>query len=146
MQTTQENCVSHIPSLVPVPGRDMFVQAWYQGGASLVDFSDSANPVEIGYFDRGPNSATALVLGGLWSTYWYNGVTYGSEIGRGFDVYGLKPTASCRERDRRRQGGPGRRLNVQNQQHFVNQPSFAVARSRRPARPRGRHRPARSRG
>ena len=63
VQTSQENCVSHIPSLVPVPGRDLFVQAWYQGGASLVDFSDSANPVEIGYFDRGPNSAAALVAG-----------------------------------------------------------------------------------
>ena len=85
-QTNQENCVSHIPSLVPVPGRDIFVQAWYQGGASLVDFTDSANPVEIGYFDRGPISATALVLGGFWSTYWYNGAIYGSEIARGFDV------------------------------------------------------------
>ena len=79
-QTTQENCVSHIPSLVPVPGRDIFVQAWYQGGASLVDFTDPSNPKEIGYFDRGPINATALVLGGYWSTYWYNGAIYGSEI------------------------------------------------------------------
>ena len=131
VQTTQENCVSHIPSLVPVPGRDLFVQAWYQGGASLVDFSDSANPVEIGYFDRGPNSATALVTGGLWSTYWYNGVAYGSEIGRGFDVFGLTPISgqlTQNEIDAAREVTTAR-LNVQNQQHFVNQPSFAVARS-----------------
>ena len=54
VQTSQENCVAHNMSLVPVPGRDIFVQAWYQGGLSVVDFSDTANPVEIGYFDRGP--------------------------------------------------------------------------------------------
>jgi hypothetical protein len=76
-QTTQENCVSHLPSLVPIPNRDVFVQAWYQGGASLVDFTDSSNPKEIGYFDRGPiplvPPSTTLTLGGFWSTYWYNG-------------------------------------------------------------------------
>ena len=105
----QENCVSHLPSLVPVPGRNIMVQAWYQGGASLVDFSDSTKPVEIGYFDRGPISPTALVLGGLWSTYWYNGATYGSEIARGFDVWNLTPTeAAVGERDRGGQGGRGR--------------------------------------
>jgi hypothetical protein len=93
VQTNQENCVSHIPSLIPVPGRDIFVQAWYQGGASVVDFSDSAHPVEIGYYDRGPINATSLVTGGLWSTYWYNGAIYGSEIARGLDVWGLTPTA-----------------------------------------------------
>ena len=131
VQTNQENCVSHIPSLVPVPGRDLFVQAWYQGGASLVDFSDPTNPVEIGYFDRGPNSATALLPGGLWSTYWYNGVAYGSEIGRGLDVFGLTPISgqlTQNEIDAAREVTTAR-LNVQNQQHFVNQPSFAVARS-----------------
>ena len=68
-QTNQENCVSHIPSLVPIPGRDIFVQAWYQGGASLVDFTDPANPKEIGYFDRGPINPTDDGLGGHWSTY-----------------------------------------------------------------------------
>ena len=116
---------------MPVPGRDLFVQAWYQGGASLVDFSDSANPVEIGYYDRGPNSAASLVTGGLWSTYWYNGVAYGSEIGRGFDVFGLTPISgqlTQNEIDAAREVTTAR-LNVQNQQHFVNQPSFAVARS-----------------
>ena len=91
-QTTQENCVAHNSSLVPVPGRDILVQAWYQGGTSVIDFTDSANPTEIAYFDRGPINTpnpTALNLGGLWSTYWYNGTIYGSEIARGFDTFGL---------------------------------------------------------
>src|SRR5215216_1052900 len=128
VQTTQENCVSHIPSLVPVPGRDVFVQAWYQGGASLVDFTDSAHPVEIGFYDRGPISASSLVLGGLWSTYWYNGETYGSEIARGFDVFGLTPTDQLSENEieasREVQVG---RLNVQHQDRITWAPSFAVA-------------------
>jgi hypothetical protein len=131
VQTNQENCVSHIPSLVPVPGRDLFVQAWYQGGASLVDFSDSSNPVEIGYYDRGPISATALVLGGLWSTYWYNGETYGSEIARGFDVWSLSPIEgqlTQNEIDAAREVQVGR-LNVQHQDQVAWAPSFAVARS-----------------
>jgi hypothetical protein len=130
VQTAQENCVSHIPSLIPVPGRDIFVQAWYQGGASVVDFSDSANPVEIGFYDRGPISPTALVLGGLWSTYWYNGETYGSEIARGFDVYGLTPTAqlSSNEIAAAREVQVDR-LNVQHQDRLTWTPSFAVVRS-----------------
>ena len=93
VQTSQENCVSHIPSVIPVPNRDIMVQAWYQGGASVVDFTDPSNPKEIGYYDRGPNSGTSLVTGGLWSTYWYNGRIYGSEIARGFDVWKLTPSA-----------------------------------------------------
>ena len=130
VQTDQENCVSHIPSLVPVPGRDIFVQAWYQGGASLVDFSDSSNPVEIGYYDRGPISSTALVLGGLWSTYWYNGDTYGSEIARGFDVFGLTETDELSENeiDAAREVQV-KRLNVQHQDKIKWDPSFAVVRS-----------------
>jgi hypothetical protein len=130
VQTTTENCVSHIPSLVPVPGRDVFVQAWYQGGASLVDFSDSRNPVEIGYYDRGPISATSLVLGGLWSTYWYNGETYGSEIARGLDVFGLTPTAkmSANEIAAAREVQVDR-LNVQHQDKIRWKPSFAVVRA-----------------
>jgi hypothetical protein len=129
-QTDQENCVSHIPSLVPVPGRDIFVQAWYQGGASLVDFSDSRNPVEIGYYDRGPIHPTTMVLGGLWSTYWYNGETYGSEIFRGFDVFGLTPTAqlSSNEIEAAREVEFDR-LNVQRQDRIRWKPSFAVVRS-----------------
>ena len=91
-QTTQENCVAHNASLVPVPGRDIIVQAWYQGGVSVVDFTDSANPTEIAFFDRGPINTpnpTGLNLGGLWSTNWYNATIYGSEIARGFDTFGL---------------------------------------------------------
>jgi len=129
-QTLQENCVSHIPSLVPVPGRDIFVQAWYQGGASLVDFSDSSKPVEIGYFDRGPVSGSSLVFGGFWSTYWYNGETYGSELARNFDVLGLTPTEnlSANEIAAARELQVGR-LNVQHQDRIRWQPSFAVVRS-----------------
>jgi hypothetical protein len=130
VQTNQENCVSHIPSLIPVPGRDIFVQAWYQGGASVVDFTDSSHPVEIGFYDRGPISSTSLVLGGLWSTYWYNGATYGSEIARGLDVYGLTPTAQLSQNEiaaaREVQVD---RLNVQHQDRITWEPSFAVVRS-----------------
>ena len=80
-----------------MPGRDIMAQAWYQGGISLIDFTDSANPVEIAFFDRGPISATSLVLGGFWSAYWYNGNIYGSEIARGFDVFGLLPSEHLTE-------------------------------------------------
>jgi hypothetical protein len=91
-QTAQENCVAHNGSLVPVPGRDIKVQAWYQGGLSVFDFTDATRPVEIAFFDRGPISAEKLILGGYWSVYWYNGYIYGSEIARGLDVLELKPS------------------------------------------------------
>jgi hypothetical protein len=130
VQTDQENCVSHLPSLVPVPGRDIMVQAWYQGGTSLIDFSDSSNPVEIGFWDRGPIDAANLVLGGLWSTYWYNGATFGSEIARGFDVFGLTPTEhlSANEIAAAREAQVDR-LNVQHQDRLRWKPSFAVVRA-----------------
>jgi uncharacterized protein (DUF305 family) len=99
IQTEQENCVAHNGSVVPVPGRDIFVQAWYQGGLSVSDFTDSANPVEIAYFDRGPIDAKAEVLGGFWSTYWYNGRIYGTEIARGLDVLELKPSRHLSENE-----------------------------------------------
>ena len=91
-QTDTENCVAHNGSLVPVPGRDIFVQAWYQGGVSVVDFTDSENPVEIAYFDRGPIDEEELITAGYWSTYWYNGYIYGTEIARGLDVLQLAPS------------------------------------------------------
>jgi hypothetical protein len=91
-QTEQENCVAHNGSLIPVPGRDIMVQAWYQGGMSVFDFTDSAKPVEIAYFDRGPIDAKQLHSGGYWSAYWYNGAIFGSEIARGIDVFRLKPS------------------------------------------------------
>ena len=92
VQTDKENCVAHNGSIVPVPGRDIFVQAWYQGGLSVIDFTDSANPVEIAYFDRGPIDGDHAVLGGYWSTYWYGGRIYGTEIVRGLDVLTLQPS------------------------------------------------------
>ena len=91
-QTETENCVAHNGSLVPVPGRDIFVQAWYQGGVSVVDFTDSASPVEIAFFDRGPIDEEELISGGYWSTYFYNGYIYGTEIARGLDVLQLQPS------------------------------------------------------
>ena len=91
-QGETENCVAHNGSLVPVPGRDIKVQAWYQGGVSVMDFTDANNPVEIAYFDRGPIDPKELVMGGLWSTYWYNGYIYGSEMARGLDIFELTPT------------------------------------------------------
>jgi hypothetical protein len=91
-QTDQENCVAHNGSIIPVPGRDIMVQAWYQGGVSVFDFTDSAKPVEIAFFDRGPIDGKELITGGYWSTYWYNGHIYGSEIARGIDVFRLLPS------------------------------------------------------
>ena len=91
-QTEQENCVAHNGSLVPVPGRDIMVQAWYQGGISVLDFTDSSNPVEIAFFDRGPIDAERFVMGGFWSSYWYRGYIYATEIARGLDVLELLPS------------------------------------------------------
>ncbi|MFY9556569.1 MAG: hypothetical protein WAV47_17790, partial [Blastocatellia bacterium] len=91
-QGDSENCVAHNGSLIPVPGRDIEVQAWYQGGVSVMDFTDADHPVEIAYFDRGPIDPNMLILGGDWSAYWYNGHIYASEIARGLDVFELSPT------------------------------------------------------
>ena len=91
-QGDTKNCVAHNGSLVPVPGRDIEVQGWYQGGVSVMDFTDPAHPFEIAYFDRGPIDPKMLILGGQWSAYWYNGSIYGSEIARGLDVFELTPT------------------------------------------------------
>jgi hypothetical protein len=91
-QTEQENCVAHNGSLIPIPGRNVMAQAWYQGGVSVFDFTDPSHPVEIAFFDRGPMRADSLQLGGYWSAYWYNGHIYGSEIGRGLDVFELTPS------------------------------------------------------
>jgi len=91
-QSDKENCVAHNGSIIPVPGRDIFLQAWYQGGISIMDFTDSANPVEIAYFDRGPSSDEQMVMGGYWAAYWYQGRIYASEITRGLDVFALEPS------------------------------------------------------
>ena len=91
-QLETENCVAHNGSIIPVPNRDIFVQAWYQGGLSIVDFTDSSNPIEIAYFDRGPIFEDILSSGGYWSTYYYKGYIYGTEIARGLDVFQLLPS------------------------------------------------------
>jgi hypothetical protein len=91
-QTELENCVAHNGSTIPVPGRDLMAQAWYQGGVSVFDFTDSAHPVEIAYFDRGPLDASRLIVGGYWSSYWFNGHIYATEIARGIDVFKLMPS------------------------------------------------------
>ncbi len=91
-QTETENCVAHNGSIIPVPGRDIMAQAWYQGGVSVFDFTDSAHPVEIAFFDRGPLDPAKLIVGGFWSTYWYNGYIYGTEIARGLDIFKLTPS------------------------------------------------------
>ena len=91
-QTAQENCVAHNGSLIPIPGRDIMVQAWYQGGLSVFEWTDAKHPKEIAFFDRGPVNATEMGNGGYWSTYWYNGHIYGSEITRGLDVFELQPS------------------------------------------------------
>jgi hypothetical protein len=91
-QKNQENCVAHQANILPVPGRDIVVQGWYQGGVSMFDLTDPATPTEIAYFDRGPISNTSLILGGFWSAYWYNGNVYGGEIARGVDAFEVVPT------------------------------------------------------
>ena len=129
-QTELENCVAHNGSLVPIPGRDIFVQAWYQGGVSVVDFTDAAHPFEIAYFDRGPLDGTKRGLGGYWSAYWYNGYIYGSEIARGVDVFKLVPSKfiTQNEIDAANQVHFDE-LNVQNQPKITWPANFVVARA-----------------
>ncbi|HEY5087952.1 MAG TPA: hypothetical protein VII66_11400, partial [Gemmatimonadaceae bacterium] len=129
-QTSLENCVAHNGSLVPIPGRDVMVQAWYQGGVSVFDWTNASHPMEIAYFDRGPMDSTRMVLGGYWSAYWYNGAIVSSEIGRGLDVFELQPSAylSQNEIDAARTVHFDY-LNVQGQPKIVWPPSFALARA-----------------
>jgi len=129
-QGETENCVAHNGSLVPVPGRDIEVQAWYQGGVSIVDFTDAAHPVEIAYYDRGPVDAKMLVLGGEWSAYWYNGNIYGSEIVRGLDVFELTPTKFLTQNEiDAAKTVKVAELNVQNQQKIVWPSNLVVAKA-----------------
>jgi hypothetical protein len=129
-QTEFENCVAHNGSLIPIPGRDIEVQAWYQGGVSVVDFTDASHPVEIAYFDRGPIDPAKRAMGGQWSTYWYNGYIYGSEIARGVDVFKLVPNKyiTQNEIDAANQVHFDE-LNVQNQPKIVWPKNFTVARA-----------------
>jgi hypothetical protein len=129
-QGDTENCVAHNGSLVPVPGRDIEVQAWYQGGISIMDFTDATHPFEIAYFDRGPIDPKVLVLGGDWSAYWYNGNIYSSEIARGLDVFELTPTRflTQNEIDAAKAVRVGE-LNVQNQQKIEWPAKLVVAKA-----------------
>ena len=129
-QTQFENCVAHNGSLIPVPGRDIMAQAWYQGGVSIFDFTDPAHPKEIAYFDRGPIDSTKLVLGGFWSAYYYNGYIYGSEIARGLDVFKLTPTADLTQNEiDAAKLVHFAQLNVQDQPKLVWPAAFPVARA-----------------
>jgi hypothetical protein len=129
-QTAQENCVAHNGSLIPIPGRDVMVQAWYQGGISVFDWTDAAHPKEIAFFDRGPVDSTRLASGGSWSTYWYNGVIVSSEIARGLDIFELLPSplVSQNEIDAARTVKLPY-LNTQGQPKLVWPPSFALAKA-----------------
>lgn len=129
-QTESENCVAHNGSLVPVPGRDLEVQAWYQGGVSIMDFTDTKNPREIAYFDRGPIDPKVLFLGGDWSAYWYNGYIYGSEIARGLDIFELTPTQNLTQNEiDAAKAFQVTELNVQNQQKIVFPRTLVVAKA-----------------
>ena len=129
-QGDSENCVAHNGSLIPVPGRDIEVQAWYQGGISVMDFTDAEHPVEIAYFDRGPIDPNVLILGGHWSAYWYNGRIYASEIARGLDIFELSPTEflTQNEIDAAKTVRVAE-LNVQNQQQIQWPARLVVARA-----------------
>jgi hypothetical protein len=129
-QGDTENCVAHNGSLIPVPGRDIEVQAWYQGGVSVMDFTDPAHPQEIAYFDRGPIDPKMLVLGGDWSAYWYNGEIYGSEIARGLDVFELVPTNLLTQNEiNAAKAVQVKELNVQNQQKLEWPSKLVVAKA-----------------
>jgi len=135
-QTATENCVAHNGSLVPVPGRDIMAQAFYQGGATVFDFTNSANIKEIAYFDRGPIDEKNLIIGGYWSVYYYNGFLYGSEIARGLDIFQLTPSEFLSQNEidaaklATREGcGASNDLNVQCQPHYIWPAHFTVARA-----------------
>jgi hypothetical protein len=129
-QTVNENCVAHNGSLIPIPGRDVMVQAWYQGGISVFDWTDAANPKEIAFFDRGPVDSTRMGMGGSWSVYWYNGSIVSSEIGRGLDVALLTPSEFISQNEIDAANTVHFDfLNAQGQPRMAWPPSFALARA-----------------
>jgi hypothetical protein len=129
-QGDSENCVAHNGSLIPVPGRDIKVQAWYQGGISIMDFTDAAKPYEIAYFDRGPIDPKQLILGGDWSAYWYNGNIYASEIARGLDIFELSPAQNLSQNEiDAAKSVRVSELNVQNQQRIEYPKNLTVAKA-----------------
>ncbi|MDT8342026.1 MAG: hypothetical protein RQ751_10985 [Longimicrobiales bacterium] len=129
-QTPQENCVAHNGSLIPVPGRDIMVQSWYQGGISVFDWTDPAKPVEIAFHDRGPVDPNQMVSAGSWSVYWYNGVIVSSEIARGLDIFALVPSEALTQNEIDAANTVVlEALNSQGQPRYVWPPSFALARA-----------------
>ena len=127
-QTPEENCVAHNGSLIPIPGRDVMVQGWYQGGVSVFDWTDPSDPVEIAFHDRGPVNPDRMEMGGSWSAYWYNGLIVSSEIARGLDVFALQPS----EHLSRNEIAAARSVrldhfNAQGQQRFEWPATFALA-------------------
>lgn len=129
-QTKFENCVAHNGSLIPVPGRDLMVQSWYQGGISVFEFTDPKRPVEIAFHDRGPSDSTRMGEGGSWSVYWYNGVIVSSEIARGLDIFELTPSAYLTQNEiDAAKTVKLEYLNAQGQPKFEWPPSFAMARA-----------------
>jgi hypothetical protein len=129
-QTPQENCVAHNGTLVPVPGRDIMVQGWYQGGISVFEFTDASHPREIAYFDRGPLDPNQMYVAGSWSAYWHNGYIYSSEIGRGLDILELTPSALLTQNEiDAAKSVQWEEWNPQNQRKIIWSPSFALARA-----------------
>ena len=127
-QTAEENCVAHNGSLIPIPGRDVMVQSWYQGGISIFDWTDPTNAVEIAYHDRGPIDSTKMEMGGSWSVYWYNGVIVNSEIARGLDIFALEPSAHISQNEiDAAKSVRFEYLNPQQQPKLTWAPSFAVS-------------------
>lgn len=129
-QTSAENCVAHNGSLIPIPGRDIMVQSWYQGGISIFDWTNPENPVEIAFHDRGPVQADQMQMGGSWSVYWYNGVIVSSEIARGLDIFELEanPYLTQNEIDAANTV-VFEQLNPQDQPHYSWPATFALARA-----------------
>ena len=129
-QTPQENCVAHNGSLIPIPGRDVMVQGFYQGGVTVFDWTDAKNPKEIAFFDRGPVDATRMVGAGSWSAYWYNGVIVSSEIARGLDIFELLPSGLLTQNELdAAKTVRFTHFNTQEQQKFVWLPSFPLAKA-----------------
>ena len=129
-QTAFENCVAHNGSLIPIPGRDVMIQGWYQGGISVFDWTDASNPKEIASFDRGPVDSTQLVSGGSWSAYWYNGAIISSEIARGLDIAELVPSEHLTQNEiDAAKTVKWTYLNAQGQPRIVWPPSFPLAKA-----------------
>jgi len=129
-QTSLENCVAHNGSLIPIPGREVMVQGWYQGGISVFDWTDAAKPVEIAFYDRGPLDPERMVSAGSWSVYWYNGLIVSSEIARGLDIYELLPSGLISQNEiEAAKTVQWDFLNAQEQRKIVWPPSFAKARA-----------------